>query len=145
MSYRVLPKAACPQLATSGDGTNYGVHDTMRNGLRTIRSEVTGAHPLENHLSKWDETQEALRMTMLSDVYGMHAPLRLKMEKHLVSQKRRIPVLKNTNLAMEILTGRDQTIDFEDYLGDGNAVETHLLDVHGVMETSLRMSKTGAL
>ena len=35
-----------------GDESTYGVHDTMREGIRSVRSEVIQGHPLENHLSQ---------------------------------------------------------------------------------------------
>jgi hypothetical protein len=35
-----------------GRGTEYGVHDALREGLRCVRAEVSGAHPLETQLSQ---------------------------------------------------------------------------------------------
>jgi hypothetical protein len=45
------PDAVLPTKSL-GQGTEYGVHDTMRYGLRCVKGEVTGAHPLEGVLSQ---------------------------------------------------------------------------------------------
>ncbi|TPX72947.1 hypothetical protein SpCBS45565_g00354 [Spizellomyces sp. 'palustris'] len=116
-----------------GRNTAYGVHDTLREGFRTVRSEIIPKHPVENIDSQWQETQEQLRMTMHRRAFGLHAPLRLQMEKALVSQPRRIPVLPVSNLGLEILEGRDQTIDYEDFLGDPH-LSTDMMDPHTAME-----------
>lgn len=68
-------------------------------------------------VKKWKDTEEQMRLTMHRRAFGLHAPLRLQMEKALVNQVRRIPVLPTSNLGLEILEGRDQTIDYEDFLG----------------------------
>ncbi|KAJ3105427.1 hypothetical protein HDU96_008574 [Phlyctochytrium bullatum] len=90
------------QNAAVGNDNFYGVHDTLRDGPRTIRSEVLAGHPLESRLQN----------------------------------PKRAPVLKTSNLAQDILAGRDTTIEFEDFLGDTDP-SMHLLDVHGAMERTL--------
>ena len=35
--------------AKVGEGNTYGVHDTLRAGIRTVRSEVIQGHPQESH------------------------------------------------------------------------------------------------
>ena len=68
--------------------------------------------------SQWDETQDATRLTMYRQIYGIHAPVKLLMERQLVSRATsgRIPDLPSSNLSLDILMGRDETIDFEDFL-----------------------------
>jgi len=43
------------------------------------------------------------------------------MERHIVSQTGRLPALAGSNLGMDILMGKDEVIEFEDYLS-GTAV-----------------------
>jgi hypothetical protein len=49
--------------------------------------------------------------------FGLGLPIQIQMEKYLISQVRRIPVSHSKNLALDILNGSYETIDFEDYLG----------------------------
>ncbi|RKO90801.1 proteasome maturation factor UMP1, partial [Blyttiomyces helicus] len=118
--------------------TEFGVHDTLRHGLRSVRSEVVPSHPLEKVLDQWDDTQEQLRYSMHRRAFGSHLPIRLQMEKALVSQVRRIPVLPVSNVGLDILTGRDGHIEFEDFLGDAK-MPTDMIDPHAAMEHSLGM------
>jgi hypothetical protein len=34
-----------------GQSSNYGVHDTFRDGIQTVRGNIIGGHPLETHLT----------------------------------------------------------------------------------------------
>ncbi|KAI8618525.1 proteasome maturation factor UMP1 [Chytriomyces sp. MP71] len=145
--FKVVPAAHHLTLATKAAGAEthsaYAVHDTMRSGLHTVRGEVLAGHPLEAHLENWDATQMQLKLDMARSVYGLHQPLRIQMEHHLVSQPKRIPVLKQSRLAEDILAGKDESIEFEDFLGDADP-SLYLLDVHGCAERALGMSKGGA-
>ncbi|CAI2179934.1 7005_t:CDS:2 [Funneliformis geosporum] len=95
---------------------SFGVHDTLRYGIRTIESEILEKHPLENRIKHWEGTRTNLNLTMQRRLYGMHAPIRHLMERSIVSRVQRIPVLPSSNLGLDILTGKDETIDFEDFL-----------------------------
>ncbi|KAJ3125963.1 hypothetical protein HK100_010520 [Physocladia obscura] len=144
MSLRIVPTTnAQNSVATVGADTEYKVHDTMRNGIHTVRSQVIAGHALEDHLSKWEETQEQLKLNLARNVYGLHQPLRMQMERHFVEKPNRIPVLKQSNLAQDILSGKDSTIEFEDFLGESDP-SMYLLDVHGVAERVVGLSKNGA-
>ncbi|KAI8824150.1 proteasome maturation factor UMP1 [Fimicolochytrium jonesii] len=125
-------------MVSVGRDTEYGVHDTFRQGFRSVRSEIVPQHPLENIAKNWKETHDQLQMTTHRQTFGLHAPLRLQMEKAIVSQIRRIPVLPTRNLGLDILEGRDSTIDYEDFLGDPS-MPTALMDPHVAMEHALGM------
>ncbi|KAJ3019924.1 hypothetical protein HKX48_001568 [Thoreauomyces humboldtii] len=138
-SMRLLPtrqSSTTNSIAEAGRGTEYGVHDTLRQGLKSIRGEVVARHPVDEIDSQWKQTQEQLKMTMQRQTFGLHAPLRLQMEKVLINQVRRIPVLPTRNLGLEILEGRDTTIDYEDFLGDPS-MPTDMMDPHAAMERAL--------
>ncbi|KAJ3194476.1 hypothetical protein HK101_002635 [Irineochytrium annulatum] len=143
-SLKIQPEQA-GKVASVGDHTTYGVHDTFREGPRTVRSEIIAGHPLEHRLAEWEPTQEKLKMNLLRRAHGLHMPIRLQMEKALLTQEtRRIPVLKSSNLALDILAGKDTSIDFEDFLGDSDP-SYFLMDVHSTMERKLKMSPAGLL
>lgn len=53
----------------------------------------------------------------MGQMYGKHLPMQIRMELDILSQVQRLPGLPNSNLGMETILGRDDKIDFEDYLG----------------------------
>ncbi|ORX64040.1 proteasome maturation factor UMP1 [Anaeromyces robustus] len=122
-SYRIVPKANEKSVTKSIAETSnkeYGVHDTFRYGPRRLVDEVLPPHPLQARLENWDETQNKLHMSMLRNSYGIHVPIRLQMEKAIVSQINRAPHQLHSeynNLGLDILNGVDNTLAFEDFLG----------------------------
>ncbi|CAG8668568.1 1132_t:CDS:2, partial [Ambispora leptoticha] len=56
----------------------------------------------------WEET---LSLTMQGKLFGIHIPLRHLMERSIVSKMQPL-----SNFGLEILMGKDETIDFEDFL-----------------------------
>lgn len=75
---------------------------------------------------------------MLRKTEGIHAPLRLQMEFDVARRNLRLPGLHSSGLMMDILTGRDEMIDFDDILGDPQDSET-IVDYHGLMEKRLHL------
>lgn len=56
-------------------------------------------------------------MNMARNMYGMHAPIKMAMERSLVIQARGPSMLpQRSNLGLDILAGKDESIDFEDFL-----------------------------
>lgn len=81
---------------------------------------TTGAmldHPLkaseEAHLTKELEFD----MQMLRRNEGLAAPMRIMMELNAYKQVGRLPFLPSSRVHMDVITGRDETIDFSDFLG----------------------------
>ncbi|KAG5462687.1 MAG: proteasome maturation factor UMP1-domain-containing protein, partial [Olpidium bornovanus] len=99
----------------------YGVHDALRYGPRSVAAEIGTAnkHELEAHLANLEENQFALHAELARKTYGMHAPIRMHMERDLFTGPLRLPGLPSSNLGREILAGRNDTIDFEDFLESG--------------------------
>ncbi|CAG8791983.1 25278_t:CDS:2 [Dentiscutata erythropus] len=137
MSLRAVPSTNPPSTKTVADTANsYGVHDTFRYGPRSIETEISPAHPLENRLKQWEETQTNLKLTMQRRIYGIHAPIRHLMERSIVSRVQRLPGMPSSNFGLDILMGKDETIDFEDFLNDPE-LSTEMVDVHTAMEHKL--------
>ncbi|CDS12516.1 hypothetical protein LRAMOSA04710 [Lichtheimia ramosa] len=141
MSFRIAP-AAHPEKNTKStiDTTHaeFGGHDALRYGTRSIKTEVLAGHPLEQRLDQWQESQWELKLNMARQVHGMHAPIKMMMEKDIVSKRQRMPVMPSSNLHLDILMGKDETIDFEDFLNDPN-MSTDIIDIHGAMEHKLNL------
>ena len=49
--------------------------------------------------------------------------MQIRMELETVCQSRRLPGMTTSNVGAECILGRDETIDFEDYLGDPSMSE----------------------
>ena len=85
--------------------------------------------------SQWEATQDNLKLNMLRNVYGLHAPVRLLMERQIVGyvgssysfewacltepQNPHMPALRVPNIHMDILMGRDETLDTTDFMTPG--------------------------
>ncbi|KAG0175616.1 hypothetical protein DFQ30_003366 [Apophysomyces sp. BC1015] len=141
MSLRIAPSAHPEENVRSTFDTTHaelGGHDALRYGTRSIKSEVLPGHPLENRLGQWEESRWELKLNMARQAYGMHAPIKMMMERNLVSQRQRLPVLPSSNVHLDILMGKDETIDYEDFLNDP-AMSTDMLDVHTTMEHKLNL------
>lgn len=113
-------------------------------------------------ICKWEETQENLHLTLQRNIYGLHAPIRQLMERQIVSQVRFSPsypvcstvltmeraqtpiptafggFIQPSNLQLDILLGRDETINISDVLTD-SVVTAEVGDFHSAMEKKLRM------
>jgi len=61
-------------------------------------------------------------MNMARNLHGMHAPIKMAMEQSLVTKARGVSMLPQSYLGLDILLGKDETIDFEDFL---NGMEKH--------------------
>ena|SRR6266550_73589 len=93
-SYRILP-ASDPKSAPAGP------HDVLQNGPVSLAPPVkSNTDHLDSvcnphlapifylNLLQWDFTQDNLRLNLKRDVYGIHLPMRLLMERKLVSAVR---------------------------------------------------------
>ncbi|CAO3647820.1 unnamed protein product [Cunninghamella blakesleeana] len=135
MSFRLTPSTENKNTVSTLDTTHaeLGTHDTLRFGTRSLKTEVLPGHALENKLAEWNENQWELKLNMARQTYGLHAPIKLMMEREIVSKRTRLPVLPSSNLHMDILMGKDETIDFEDFLNDPT-MSTDMLDIHTAAE-----------
>ena len=81
---------------------------------------------------------------MMAQTYGSHLPMQIRIELETVAQSRRLPGMKTCNIAMETLLGRDETIDFEDYLGDPSMSEKGV-DTRAVLEKKYNLGPRPSL
>ncbi|KAJ1979318.1 hypothetical protein H4R34_002872 [Dimargaris verticillata] len=140
-SFQMFPTASAPSTDVHKTATEYGAHDTLRHGFHNVHDSVTKRHPLEPTVTQWAQTQESLKLQMHNRLYGVHAPLRLIMERRIISQCARMQnpaSLKHSNVSLDILMGKDETIDVEDVLFDPR-VMAPATDIHAVMGKQLGM------
>lgn len=77
-----------------------------------------------------------MNMTMLRNVQGLHAPLRIAMELKAAKQIGRLPFLPSSNIMSDSLTGRDLEIGPEDIFNTSEFQEV-AGQPHAVCERSL--------
>ncbi|XP_003389588.1 PREDICTED: proteasome maturation protein-like [Amphimedon queenslandica] len=118
--------------------SEYNVHDTFRYGFKSAKSDLTPSHPLEASEANFAANREAFVMQSLRNSQGLHAPLRLEMERKMASKIQRIPPLESSMIALETLLGQDETISVEELL-DNPSDSPVLVNGRAVMEKRLKM------
>jgi proteasome maturation protein len=122
--------------------------DSLREGFvaaNRLISKQQPTHPLYKSLIQQEQFEKQRQYYALSHVFGQAMPMHLEMEKFIVQTPLRLPTLQSSKLAMDTLTGRDETIDFEDYLQDenmseeGGVVGNSRMDLHSQMEKRLNL------
>ncbi|EJU03192.1 proteasome maturation factor UMP1 [Dacryopinax primogenitus] len=138
-TYRIVPASnAGSSTASLKDTANeYGLHDTMRYGMRSLAAEIKQVAPLQGRLENWEETQDNLKLNMQRNLYGLHAPVRLLMERRAVSQTPHMPALPRSNVHLDILMGRDEVLDPAEIMDGAEGAEA--MDIHGEMEKKLKL------
>ncbi|EIN13460.1 proteasome maturation factor UMP1 [Punctularia strigosozonata HHB-11173 SS5] len=138
-SYRLTP-AAEPKAASVRDTAgSLGLHDTLKHGPRSLATDVAAgpSTALQSRLQNWEETQDNLKLTLQRNLNGLHAPMRLLMERKIVGFSPHMPAMPRSNIHLDILMGRDEELDTSDFMGGVESGPP--MDIHGEMEKKLRM------
>lgn len=117
--------------------TEFGIQSSMYTGLTTKKCELQVFHPLEKSEKQWRANELSREMAILRGTQGLHAPLRSAMERKCFSSRPlRIAGLRSSDLMQNILDGKEDQVEFSDFLGTQpeSVGEPHLL-----MEKSLRL------
>ncbi|KAF7986209.1 hypothetical protein HWV62_38640 [Athelia sp. TMB] len=134
-SFRIVPGPA-PK-STNNTNTakaqlnSFGLHDTLTYGARSIAHDVQSTSGLQARLEAWEETQDNLKLTMARNVQGLHAPMRVLMERKIVGFNPHHPALPTHNLALDILMGRDELLEPADFIAGLEGPPS--MDVHAEM------------
>jgi len=141
-SHRLVPATQTKGASVASTANSLGLHDTLRYGPRVLSEETrTVGSGLRERLESYDETQDNLRLTMQRNIYGLHAPMRLLMERKIVAYNSHIPALgyERDNVHLDILMGRDELIEPQDVFGGAEIAPGLQGDIHTQMEKKLRM------
>jgi len=119
---------------------NFDLPNAMVDGLnaKAERSKLTVGHPLEASEKTYHGRLEQMDFAMLRKVQGMHAPLRLQMERNATRKVGHLPFLPRHNASYNVLIGKDETIDFDDFLGHPKDAET-MGQPHAMVERQQRL------
>eukprot|EP00003_Mantamonas_plastica_P003232 TRINITY_DN1257_c0_g1_i2.p1 TRINITY_DN1257_c0_g1~~TRINITY_DN1257_c0_g1_i2.p1 ORF type:complete len:126 (-),score=44.18 TRINITY_DN1257_c0_g1_i2:125-502(-) len=115
--------------------------DNLRDGFAHYHFDVKPNHPVEDMQEQKQKQEAEFQSATLAKMYGTHFPQRLKMEQYMVSQVQRLPGFKSEFVGLEILLGKNNDIDFEDYLGDPELEETEEVDFHANLEEKMGWAK----
>ncbi|KAF8446336.1 proteasome maturation factor UMP1-domain-containing protein [Boletus edulis BED1] len=136
-SFRLVPPPEQKSASLTAKANSFGLHDTLQYGPRSIAAETKSRDNIEHRLSRWEEAQDNFKLTMLRNLYGVHAPGRLLMERKIVAANPHMPGMGGSNIHLDILMGRDETLDPADFfLGMEQGLP---LSLHSDMEKKLRM------
>eukprot|EP00467_Chlorarachnion_reptans_P024784 CAMPEP_0114516470 /NCGR_PEP_ID=MMETSP0109-20121206/17345_1 /TAXON_ID=29199 /ORGANISM="Chlorarachnion reptans, Strain CCCM449" /LENGTH=128 /DNA_ID=CAMNT_0001696861 /DNA_START=28 /DNA_END=414 /DNA_ORIENTATION=- len=108
--------------------------------LRTKNSSVAEGpvHPVEVIQDKHETNQTEGKLRMLAKIHGVHVPMRLKMDQTILAQQKRFPIpgLRPSFVGLETMLGKDETIEFEDYLSNPDFSEKEI-NIRAEVERSL--------
>jgi proteasome maturation protein len=74
------------------------------------------SHPLEMSEANFERNYNQFMLQSLRDSQGLHAPMKLQMERKMASKIQRIPPLPSSMIALETLLGKDETLSIEELL-----------------------------
>ncbi|KAL3192295.1 hypothetical protein MRX96_059262 [Rhipicephalus microplus] len=116
----------------------YGVPEVMRYGFYSVRNNLAASHPLEESEKHFEENARKMQLATARSIQGLHAPMKIMLERKAALQIGRLPFLPTSNTMLEALDGRDETITFEDIYNEFSESEV-LRPPHLVMEKHLNM------
>ncbi|KAI0757801.1 proteasome maturation factor UMP1 [Daedaleopsis nitida] len=137
-SLRIVPTPETKTATVEDTSNSFGLHDTFKYGPRSLAAEVTSTSKIRGRLENWEATQDNLKLQMQRQLFGLHMPMRTLMERKIVSQNPHMPILPQSNLHLDILMGRDETLECVDFMTPASAI-AQPLDIHADMEKKLRM------
>lgn len=74
-------------------------------------------HPLKASEETFAQRELETNLQMLRRNEGLAAPMRIMMEMQAYKKVGRLPFLPSSRVHLDVITGRDETIDFADFLG----------------------------
>ena len=118
--------------------------DALREGLHNVRHQLRPKHPLEEmDLEAEQQQQRALRQQ--AAIRGTHVCMTFQMEKALFDRPLRPTAISSGGchrVLWDVITGRDESIGFEDFLGgDAFDPETKPRDLHQEMEEKFGLAE----
>ncbi|OJT11173.1 Proteasome maturation factor UMP1 [Trametes pubescens] len=137
-SLRIVPARDDKSATTQDTSNSFGLHDTLQYGPRSLATEVRKNGAVKDRLENWEATQDNLKLQMQRQLFGLHMPMRILMERKLVSQNSHMPVLSQSNLHLDILMGRDEMLECPDFMMPASELRQPS-DIHADMEKKLRM------
>ncbi|KAF9646838.1 proteasome maturation factor UMP1 [Thelephora ganbajun] len=135
-SLRIVP-AQGPKTTNSDTTNSLGLHDNLQYGPCSMVNQFKSHGAIKDRLENWEETQDNVRFTLMRNLYGVSLPLQIMMERKIVAKNAHMPALRQSNIHLDILMGRDESLDVSDAFGGLESKPS--MDIHSDMEKKLRM------
>lgn len=120
---------------------DFGLKDKISNGLRRDVDTMQAVHPIEVSERHFSQNQEKAWCDQMKKVQGLHAPLKMMYERRAVAKVGHFACISTrSNFQMDILTGNDDEISFNDFLGQPEHYEG-FAHPHDVIDKSLAPRK----
>ncbi|THH00334.1 hypothetical protein EW026_g2167 [Hermanssonia centrifuga] len=137
-SLRLVPSGPSKVASIQDTANSFGLHDTLTYGPRSLAAEVKKSSSVKDRLENWEATQDNLKLNLQRNAYGLHAPVRMLMERQIVGHNPHMPAFRTSNIHLDILMGRDETLECADFMMPASEL-SQPLDIHAEMERKLRM------
>mmetsp|Transcript_7343 Transcript_7343/g.11048 ORF Transcript_7343/g.11048 Transcript_7343/m.11048 type:complete len:132 (-) Transcript_7343:304-699(-) len=114
-----------------------GPRDVMRDGPNSSTlSQPAHHHPVHTIASQRHDREWTAKMNQVSRIWGSAAAMRLQTERQLLSQFNRAAMgLPSSLVGLETVTGRDEVLEFEDFLNlPSEAPTAPKFTIHEAME-----------
>lgn len=95
----------------------------MADKIKNTTAEMSD-HPLKKSEETFAVRTLETNLQMLRRNEGIAAPMRIMMEIQAFKHVGRLPFLPSSRVHLDVITGRDETIDFADFLGSEEYTET---------------------
>lgn len=109
----------------------------MADSIKNTCAETT-VHPLKLSEESFKQSGLERDLAMLDRYEGSAAPMRILMEVQAFKHVGRLPFLPSSRAHLDVITGRDEMIDFSDFLG-GDEFAEKLNQPHAVVEKQLKI------
>lgn len=98
-----------------------------------------GDHPLKVSEETFAQREMETNLQMLRRNNGIAQPMKIMMEMQAYQKVGRLPFLPSSRVHLDVITGRDETIDFNSYLG-GNEFAERLYKPHEIVDKKLKLN-----
>mmetsp|Transcript_30033 Transcript_30033/g.72116 ORF Transcript_30033/g.72116 Transcript_30033/m.72116 type:complete len:145 (+) Transcript_30033:50-484(+) len=118
------------------------VNPALREGLRPFGAGQLPEHPIQKLSRSQLRSSEEQRMKMAGAAYGLHAPMRMRMERTLLAQFQRAPTLGSSLSGLHTIMDLDEVVQIEDCynrMEDCPDNRMHNKSIHELMEARLGM------
>lgn len=82
-----------------------------------VTTRALSDHPLKELEETFAQRELETNLNILRRNEGIAAPMRIMMEMQAYKKVGRLPFLPSNRLHLDVITGRDETIDFDSFLG----------------------------
>jgi proteasome maturation protein len=94
-----------------------GPRDTLRNGFQSLESSANTAHPIEQ-IQKNGDAEFRAKLDRIRRTQGSAMAMHLATEREMFNRPHRLAGLESSKIAYETISGKNNTIEFSDFLND---------------------------